>query len=214
MTYEILSTPVNSPASLLFKQCLAEIDPENKLLNSAMNEVGGYFLNKTEETPVSNNLWDRILDQTKNVKSPSKISDEYDPLLSQLPITLRSHLKNNEVKWKSFKDVKVASLLPKENNEKLELIHVMPGAKIPQHTHEGNESFLVLHGSYSDEYGSYKQGSVQVRSDDHDHTPVGHAQTGCIGLAYTHGKIKFSGKFGKLLNIICLLYTSPSPRDS
>mgnify|MGYP005691417633 FL=1 len=202
MTYEILSTPVNSPASLLFKQCLAEIDPENRLLNSAMNEVGGYFLNRTEETPVSNNLWDRVLDQTKNVKSPSKISDEHDPLLSQLPITLRSHLKNNEVKWKSFKDVKVASLLPKENNEKLELIHVMPGAKIPQHTHEGNESFLVLHGSYSDEYGSYKQGSVQVRSDDHDHTPVGHAQTGCIGLAYTHGKIKFSGKFGKLLNII------------
>ena len=44
MTYEILSTPVNSPASLLFKQCLAEIDPENRLLNSAMNEVGGYFL--------------------------------------------------------------------------------------------------------------------------------------------------------------------------
>ena len=209
MTYEILSTPVNSPASLLFKQCLAEIDPENKLLNSAMNEVGGYFLNRTEETPLSNNLWVRVLDQTKNVKSPSKISDEHDPLLSQLPITLRSHLKNNEVKWKSFKDVKVASLLPKENNEKLELIHVMPGAKIPQHTHEGNESFLVLHGSYSDEYGSYKQGSVQVRSDDHDHTPVGHAQTGCIGLAYTHGKIKFSGKFGKLLNIIaCLLYTS------
>ena len=202
MTYEILSTPVNSPASLLFKQCLAEIDPENRLLNSAMNEVGGYFLNKTDETPLSNNLWDRVLDQTKNGKSPSKISDEYDPLLSQLPITLRSHLKNNEVKWKSFKDVKVASLLPKENNEKLELIHVMPGAKIPQHTHEGNESFLVLHGSYSDEYGSYKQGSVQVRSDDHDHTPVGHAQTGCIGLAYTHGKIKFSGKFGKLLNII------------
>ena len=202
MTYEILSTPVNSPASLLFKQCLAEIDPENRLLNSAMNEVGGYFLNKTEQTPVSNNLWDRVLDQTKNVKSPSKISDEYDPLLSQLPITLRSHLKNNAVKWKSFKDVKVASLLPKENNEKLELIHVMPGAKIPQHTHEGNESFLVLHGSYSDEYGSYKQGSVQVRSDDHDHTPVGHAQTGCIGLAYTHGKIKFSGKFGKLLNLV------------
>ena len=53
-----------------------------------------------------------------------------------------------------------------------------------------------------DRYGSYKQGSVQVRSDDHDHTPVGHAQTGCIGLAYTHGKIKFSGKFGKLLNLI------------
>ena len=202
MTFEILSTPVNSPASLIFQQCLAEVDPDNRLLNSAMNEVGGYFLEKAETSPLSKDLWNNVLEQTNNVKSKTQNNEEHDPLLSQLPATLRSHLRNKEIKWKSFKDVKVASILPKENNEKLELIHVMPGAKIPQHTHEGNESFLVLHGSYSDEYGNYKQGSVQVRSDDHNHTPIGHAQTGCIGLAYTHGKIKFSGKFGKLLNLI------------
>ncbi len=202
MTFEILSTPVNSAASLIFQQCLAEVDPDNRSLNSAMNEVGGYFLEKVEKSPLSKDLWNNILEQTNIVKSKTQNNEEHDPLLSQLPATLRSHLKNKEIKWKSFKDVKVASILPKENNEKLELIHVMPGAKIPQHTHEGNESFLVLHGSYSDEYGNYKQGSVQVRSDDHNHTPIGHAQTGCIGLAYTHGKIKFSGKFGKLLNLI------------
>ena len=202
MTFEILSTPVNSPASLIFQQCLAEVDPENRLLNSAMNEVGGYFLEKVETSPLSKDLWNKVLEQTDKEKSATQNNEEHDPLLSQLPFTLKSHLKNKKIKWKSFKDVKVASILPKENNEKLELIHVMPGAKIPQHTHEGNESFLVLHGSYSDEYGNYKQGSVQVRSDDHNHTPIGHAQTGCIGLAYTHGKIKFSGKFGKLLNLI------------
>ncbi len=202
MTFEILSTPVNSPASLIFQQCLAEVVPENRSLNSAMNEVGGYFLDRSEISPLSSELWDKVLDQTKNETSVNEIDESYDPLLSQLPVTLRSHLRNKNIKWKSFKDVKVASIIPKDNNEKLELIHVMPGAKIPQHTHEGNESFLVLHGSYSDEYGNYKRGSVQVRSDDHNHTPIGHAQTGCIGLAYTHGKIKFSGKFGKLLNLI------------
>ena len=202
MTFEILSTPVNSPASLIFQQCLAEVDSENKSLKSAMNEVGGYFLEKAETSPLSKDLWNKVLNQSNNKKSVTQIDEAHDPLLSQLPATLRSHLKNKNIKWKSFKDVKVASILPKENNEKLELIHVMPGAKIPQHTHEGNESFLVLHGSYSDEYGNYKQGSVQVRSDDHNHTPIGHAKTGCIGLAYTHGKIKFSGKFGKLLNLI------------
>ena len=202
MTFEILSTPVNSAASLIFQQCLAEVDPDNRSLNSAMNEVGGYFLEKVEKSPLSKDLWNKVLEQTDKEKSATQNNEEHDPLLSQLPATLRSHLRNKEIKWKSFKDVKVASILPKENNEKLELIHVMPGAKIPQHTHEGNESFLVLHGSYSDEYGNYKQGSVQVRSDDHNHTPIGNAQTGCIGLAYTHGKIKFSGKFGKLLNLI------------
>ena len=201
MTFEILSTPVNSPASLIFQQCLAEVVPENKTLNSAMNEVGGYFLNKIETSTLSKGLWEKVLAETKKDKLIPQNNAIHDPLVDQLPATLRAHFKDKNIKWKSFKDVKVASILPKDNDEKLELIHVMPGAKIPQHTHEGNESFLVLHGSYSDEYGDYKQGSVQVRSDDHDHTPVGNDQTGCIGLAYTHGKIKFSGKFGKLLNL-------------
>ena len=201
MTFEILTNPTNSQASLLFQQCLAEIVPENKLIQRAKDEVSGYFLERIETTDVSDDLWMKVINSNESKKKSDFVLDT-DPFLSQLPRTLQAHLFNKKINWKSFKDVKIASILPKEKNEKLELIHVMPGAKIPQHTHEGNESFLVLHGSYSDEYGKYKQGTVQVRSDDHNHTPVGDARTGCIGLAYTHGKIKFSGKFGKLLNLV------------
>ena len=201
MTFEILTNPTNSQASLLFQQCLAEIVPENKLIQRAKDEVSGYFLERIESTDISDDLWMKVINSNESKKKSNFVLDT-DPFLSQLPRTLQAHLLNKKINWKSFKDVKIASILPKEKNEKLELIHVMPGAKIPQHTHEGNESFLVLHGSYSDEYGSYKQGTVQVRSDDHNHTPVGDARTGCIGLAYTHGKIKFSGKFGKLLNLV------------
>jgi putative transcriptional regulator len=201
MTFEILTNPTNSQASLLFQQCLAEIVPENKLIQRAKDEISGYFLERIETTDVSDDLWMKVINSNESKKKSHFVLDA-DPFLSQLPRTLQAHLVNKKIDWKSFKDVKIASVLPKEKNEKLELIHVMPGAKIPQHTHEGNESFLVLHGSYSDEYGSYKQGTVQVRSDDHNHTPVGDSRTGCIGLAYTHGKIKFSGKFGKLLNLV------------
>ena len=201
MTFEIVTTPANTPASLLFQQCLVEIVPDNKIINMAKEEVAGYFLDKIEPTIVSEDLWMKVLNKAQ-IKKQSRINTPTDPFLNQLPVSLQVHLADKKIKWKSFKDVKIATILPKDNNEKLELIHVMPGAKIPQHTHEGNESFLVLHGSYSDEYGSYKQGTVQVRSDDHHHTPIGHTQTGCVGLAYTHGKIKFSGKFGKLLNLI------------
>ena len=201
MTFEIVTTPANTPASLLFQQCLVEIGPDNKIMNMAKEEVAGYFLDKIEPTTVSEDLWMKVLNKAQ-IKKQSRINTPTDPFLNQLPVSLQVHLADKKIKWKSFKDVKIATILPKDNNEKLELIHVMPGAKIPQHTHEGNESFLVLHGSYSDEYGSYKQGTVQVRSDDHHHTPIGHTQTGCVGLAYTHGKIKFSGKFGKLLNLI------------
>ena len=201
MTFEILTNPATSPASLLFQQCLVEIVPENRLTNFTKDEIGGYFLERIKTTPVSKDLWMKVLNETSG-KEKIKRKFSHEPFLSQLPVALQNHLKDKDINWKSFKDVKIASILPKDKNEKLELIHVMPGAKIPQHTHEGHESFLVLHGSYSDEYGNYKEGTVQVRSDDHHHTPVGHAQTGCIGLAYTHGKIKFSGAFGKLLNLI------------
>ena len=201
MTFEILTNPATSPASLLFQQCLVEIVPDNRLTNFTKDEIGGYFLERIEPASVSKDLWMKVLNGTSG-KEMIKRKAGHDPFLSQLPVALQIHLKDKQINWKSFKDVKVASILPKEKNEKLELIHVMPGAKIPQHTHEGNESFLVLHGSYSDEYGSYKQGTVQVRSDDHNHTPAGDARTGCLGLAYTHGKIKFSGKFGKLLNLV------------
>ena len=201
MTFEIVTTPANTPASLLFQQCLVEIVPDNKIMNMAKEEAAGYFLDKIEPTTVSEDLWMKVLNKAQ-IKKQSRINTPTDPFLNQLPVSLQVHLADKKIKWKSFKDVKIATILPKDNNEKLELIHVMPGAKIPQHTHEGNESFLVLHGSYSDEYGSYKQGTVQVRSDDHHHTPIGHTQTGCVGLAYTHGKIKFSGKFGKLLNLV------------
>lgn len=201
MTFEILTTPAISPASLLFQQCLVEIVPDNKYMNMAKEEIIGYFLDKIEPTAVSEDLWMKVLNNSQ-IKKNSQLNIPADSFFNQLPKTLQVHLADKKIKWKSFKDVKIATILPKDNNEKLELIHVMPGAKIPQHTHEGNENFLVLHGSYSDEYGNYNQGTVQVRSDDHHHTPIGHAQTGCVGLAYTHGKIKFSGKFGKLLNLI------------
>ncbi len=201
MTFDILTNPADTPASLLFQRCLGEIVPENRITNMAKDEIAGYFLNNIEPSNISEDLWMKVINSTQ-VKKKTKIDVSHDPFLRQLPRSLQTHLVNKKLKWKSFKDVKIASVLPKDKNEKLELIHVMPGAKIPQHTHEGNESFLVLHGSYSDEYGNYGQGTVQVRSDNHHHTPVGHAKTGCIGLAYTHGKIKFSGKFGKLLNLI------------
>lgn len=201
MTFEILTTPAISPASLLFQQCLVEIVPDNKYMNMAKEEIIGYFLDKIEPTAVSEDLWMKVLNNSQ-IKKNSQLNIPADSFFNQLPKALQVHLADKKIKWKSFKDVKIATILPKDNNEKLELIHVMPGAKIPQHTHEGNENFLVLHGSYSDEYGNYNQGTVQVRSDDHHHTPIGHAQTGCVGLAYTHGKIKFSGKFGKLLNLI------------
>ena len=115
MTFEILTNPATSPASLLFQQCLVEIIPENRLTNIAKDEIGGYFLERIKPTPVTKDLWMKVLNST-NGKEKIKKNTSHDPFLSQLPIALQVHLKNKEINWKSFKDVKIASILPKDKN--------------------------------------------------------------------------------------------------
>lgn len=194
-----MTQPSVTAARLLFQQCVAASSQEGNSLEFIRNEISGYLLEKVEPVKLNQNVWKKTLD---SISSSRKVRKEIipDPFYNNLPLVLQEFLSNKKVKWKNFSDVKIANLIPSYGTDKLELIHVMPGGSIPQHTHEGIENFLVLHGSYSDEYGTYTEGSLQTRDEDHDHKPIGHPLTGCIGLAYTDGKIKFSGKFSKILN--------------
>ena len=195
----LMTQPSVTAARLLFQQCVAASSQEGSSLEFIRNEISGYLLEKVEPVKLNQNVWKKTLD---SISSSRKVRKEIipDPFYNNLPLVLQEFLSNKKVKWKNFSDVKIANLTPSYETDKLELIHVMPGGSIPQHTHEGIENFLVLHGSYSDEYGTYTEGSLQTRDEDHDHKPIGHPLTGCIGLAYTDGKIKFSGKFSKILN--------------
>ena len=195
----LMTQPSVTAARLLFQQCVAASSQEGSSLEFIRNEISGYLLEKVEPVKLNQNVWKKTLD---SISSSRKVRKEItpDPFYNNLPLVLQEFLSNKKVKWKNFSDVKIAKLTPSSETDKLELIHVMPGGSIPQHTHEGIENFLVLHGSYSDEYGTYTEGSLQTRDEDHDHKPIGHPLTGCIGLAYTDGKIKFSGKFSKILN--------------
>lgn len=195
----LMTQPSVTAARLLFQQCVAASSQEGSSLEFIRNEISGYLLEKVEPVKLHQNVWKKTLD---SISSSKKVRKEMilDPFYNNLPLVLQEFLSYKKVKWKNFSDVKIAKLTPSSETDKLELIHVMPGGSIPQHTHEGIENFLVLHGSYSDEYGTYTEGSLQTRDEDHDHKPIGHPLTGCIGLAYTDGKIKFSGKFSKILN--------------
>ena len=98
MTFEILTNPTNSQASLLFQQCLAEIVPENKLIQRAKDEVSGYFLDKIVPTDVSDDLWMKVINSNETKKKSHFVLD-IDPFLSQLPRTLQAHLLNKKINW-------------------------------------------------------------------------------------------------------------------
>ena len=176
-----MTQPSVTAARLLFQQCVAASSQEGSSLEFIRNEISGYLLEKAEPVKLHQNVWKKTLD---SISSSKKVRKEMilDPFYNNLPLVLQEFLSKKKVKWKNFSDVKI-DLNPFVFKDD-----------------EGIENFLVLHGSYSDEYGTYTEGSLQTRDEDHDHKPIGHPLTGCIGLAYTDGKIKFSGKFSKILN--------------
>lgn len=81
----------------------------------------------------------------------------------------------------------------------LRLIKVAPGTRLPEHGHGGTELTLVLDGAYSDEFGTYRKGDVADMGDDVEHRPIAGENTGCICLAASDAKPRFTGMFARLL---------------
>lgn len=51
------------------------------------------------------------------------------------------------------------------------IVKYEPNSKFPQHTHTGGEEFLVLHGTFYDEHGSYPTGTYVRNPIGTSHTP-------------------------------------------
>lgn len=74
-----------------------------------------------------------------------------------IPAALR-RLIPAETKWRNFGG-KVYSLpLHSEDKVRMSLMYINQAVSVPQHTHKGIESTLVLHGGFSDEEGHYEVG--------------------------------------------------------
>ena len=109
-----------------------------------------------------------------------------------------------EIKWKKVFNGFYEHSFDLSNKERAKLIKMQPGAKVPLHTHNGKEFILVLEGSFSDEYGTYSRGDLQINDSRIKHTPVSCPEKGCICLTITENDLVFFGPFAPLLNIFTL----------
>ena len=108
----------------------------------------------------------------------------------------------SELKWKNvFKGFYEYSFSV-SNKEKAKLIKINPGISVPLHSHNGKEYILVLEGSFSDEYGTYKKGDLQINDSKIKHTPVANNKDCCICLSITEDDIVFFGPMAPILNLI------------
>ncbi len=81
----------------------------------------------------------------------------------------------------------------------LRLLKVSPGTKLPEHGHGGSELTIVLDGAYSDEFGTFRRGDVADLGDDAQHRPIADPKQGCICLAASDAKPRFTGWIARML---------------
>ncbi len=111
----------------------------------------------------------------------------------------------NNIKWKQiYKGF--SEFTPNiEDVDELKLIKMEPGASVPNHSHGGKEYILVLDGSFSDEYGTYSKGDIQINDQRIKHTPIASDNGGCICMTITEKDVIFFGKFGSFLNLFTFI---------
>lgn len=123
------------------------------------------------------------------------IASDYMPILERL-----ANKDYDGVEWQHVaKKISHAELAIDDQNNKIELLKFSSGAKIPSHTHKGNEYTVILEGSYSDEMGEFVAGDFIHLTGEHHHKPVA-GKEGCVCIAVTDAPMEFTGPIGPILN--------------
>lgn len=85
--------------------------------------------------------------------------------------------------------------------ERVSLLRVRPGAGVPSHTHTATEVTLVLQGVLCDREARFGRGAVAIATPDDDHHPHAGEGEDCLCLTVLDGGLRFTGTFGRALNI-------------
>ncbi len=186
--------------SLLIAAHLTEA-PESRRRVSEFEEIGGVLLTEQDEADMSASALDKTLAMLDaplaEDTAPAKIGGPLPrPILDMMGHGFE------EIPWK-FRLPGVSSHeLDAFGDEKVTLLRAKPGAKVPQHTHEGTELTLVMQGVLVDDGVSYGKGDVALNDEDDDHQPYIGGDEVCYCLIVQQGDLRFTGTFSRVLNYI------------
>jgi putative transcriptional regulator len=88
-----------------------------------------------------------------------------------------------------------------EDGCEMHMFWIKPGRKMPTHTHEGTELFLVLDGSFTDATGHYGRGDISIADDSLNHRPVAGTDRPCIGFSVTDAPLRLTGSWSERIGM-------------
>jgi putative transcriptional regulator len=106
------------------------------------------------------------------------------------------------VRWRRLLPGLADHRLEGDPGEDVRLVRARPGARIMAHTHEGDEATLVLAGCIRDGAAEFGPGDVSLSGPEDDHSPQSVGRQDCVCLMVLGGRMRFTGRFGRILNVI------------
>lgn len=182
--------------------------PHCRAAYDSLNTLAATVLEEADVSDVSDSLLDdtlALLDDDSNASTPSSKAvttpTEGATPASPYPPAIAKLLGDNVDKqwkwrWPKLRVIDLAS----EGNTTLSLYKISPGGKMPRHEHRGEELTLVLDGSFSDTYGTYRRGDIVARQENERHAPIASQSEDCVCLVLENATPSFSGVPGKIIH--------------
>ncbi|MCM5508873.1 ChrR family anti-sigma-E factor [Vibrio sp. SCSIO 43169] len=140
-------------------------------------------------------------ESARPIRKPTSI--EVNGKTFQLPLSL-SRFRDKLGEWKSYGGKVYSAPIDIGDSVRVNLMYISEDVKIPQHTHKGVESTLILHGGFSDEDGHYEAGDYLVKDASIKHSPYTQKGEDCLCLTvltepmiFTQGVARIFNLFGK-----------------
>lgn len=172
-----------------------------------LESIAGSRLESVKNAEIDMSAFDNLLNSLDNLadfdESENQNSDNLSLAIAGSDFELFNQLANRDfshLNWqKVTRKISRADVAMNDDVFQVEIIKLLPNAKIPKHTHSGKEFTLVLQGDFSDHQGIYKSGEFIEQDASNQHQPVA-GLSGCVCLAITDAPLKFTGTFGPVIN--------------
>lgn len=168
---------------------------------SRLNQLGGALLEHTAATNTQVAGFDELMAHIEQAPASETAQvaprGRKNPLLRYLPTSL------DKLDWqKQTREIGKFDLTKHLRVEgfQVALQKIKAGARVPTHTHKGEEITVILSGGFSDELGVYHAGDFIARDGSHQHSPTALQNEDCICLTVLDAPIRFVGPLYRLLN--------------
>ena len=175
-----------------------ELKAKNRNYVSALEDMAADDL--TGIAPVALSDRDARLEAIFNAPSVKNASPTAKSLIPRA-LQRYANVEVADIPWKSvlpgFKEWDLGI----EDGCEINMFWIKEGRKMPTHTHEGTELFLVLDGSFEDESGVYGAGDISIADENVNHRPIAGKDRPCIGFSVTDAPLRLTGSLSEKIGM-------------